>query len=135
MVHADVDLLRTVHPDDISYLQHRMKELGSEFIDLSTTPAWFATDHSGNILGVLAARLVWQLQPLLIFPEVENKMTRRRSAIGLYRAAEAWISNRLLNTTGIHWFFAVTRSEGVISWAKKLGWFQQYIGTTFFIKH
>jgi hypothetical protein len=127
--------IRHVVPEDIPYLQQRMKQLGSEFIDLNRTPAWVSTDDSGNIQGVLAARLTWQLQPLLIFPEVENRMTRRRSSLGLYRAAEAWISNRLLNTTGIHWFFAVTRSEGVISWAKKLGWFQQYIGTTFFIKH
>ncbi|MCU1247095.1 MAG: hypothetical protein JWQ49_124 [Edaphobacter sp.] len=127
--------IRHVHPNDIPYLQQRMKELGSEFIDLHTTPAWVATDHSGNIIGVLPARLVWNLEPLLIFPEVKNKITASRAAVGLFKAAEAWLSDPKKNVTGITWYFVKTRSEAVKGWAKRLGWFEQWVGATSYIKH
>src|SRR5260370_14168175 len=127
--------IRPVHPNDIPYLQHRMKELGSEFIDLNATPAWVATDHSGNILGVLPARLVWNLEPILIFPEVKNKLTASRAALGMFKAAEAWLSDPNKNTTGITWYFIKTRSAAVKQWASRLGWHRQWKNAAFFIKH
>jgi hypothetical protein len=127
--------LRHVLPEDIPYLQQRMKELGSEFIDLNKTPSWVATDDDGTILSVLPARLVWNLEPLLIFPEVTNKLTASRAALGMFRVAEAWLRDSSKNRTGITWYFIKTRSEAVKDWAQRLGWFEQWRDATFFIKH
>jgi hypothetical protein len=127
--------IRHVVPADIPYLHQRMKELGSEFVDLNTMPSWVATDDEGKILGVLPARLVWNLEPLLIFPEVTNKLTASRAALGMFRAAEAWLSDPSKNITGINWYFIKTYSEAVKGWAKRLGWFEQWVGATFYIKH
>ncbi len=126
--------IRHVEPKDFESLRQRLKENHSEALDLERMPCWIAEDD-GKVIGVLGARLVWQLQPLLIFPETKNKITRSRACFHLYRVATAWLGNRDLNRTGIHWFFAVTYSKGVKAWAKRLGWFRQYKGTAFFIKH
>jgi hypothetical protein len=111
-----------------------MKELGSEFIDLYAAPAWVATDANGAIVGVLSSRLIWNLEPLLIFPEVKNKITASRATYGLFKAAESWIQSPA-NNTGIHWYFIKTYQERVCKWASRVGLFRQWEGASFFIKH
>lgn len=121
--------------NEIPYLHKRLKEASSEPIDLYKTPSWIAEDdETGKILGVLPARLVWNLEPLLIFPEVDNKITASRAALGLFKAAEAWLHDPTKNNTGIYWYFIKTRSQNVINWASRLGWFRQWQGCHFYIK-
>jgi hypothetical protein len=127
--------IRLTAREEIPAMQRRLEELGSEYIDLSSTPSWVALDEEGTIIGILPARLVWNLEPLLVFPEVKNKVTASRACLGLFRAAEAWLSDRAKNTTGIYWYFIKTRSEAVKQWAKRLGWFRQWKGCALYIKH
>jgi len=127
--------IRHVTPEDVPYLHERMKQLGSEFIDLNKAPAWVSVDEEGTILGILSTRLVWNIEPVLIFPEVKNKMTRRRAFRGMFKAAESWLSDRTRNTTGIHWYFIKTRSAAVKKWAVRCGLFRQWKGAAVFIKH
>lgn len=123
--------VRVARPDEFAQLISRMEASGGEVIDLTAGPCWVAL-CDGQIVGMLAARPVFQLEPLLVFSG--NKIRDSRAALGLYRAAEAWIGNRA-NGSGVHWFFCITRSQAVMGWAKRLGWFRQYRGAQHYIKH
>jgi N-acetylglutamate synthase-like GNAT family acetyltransferase len=120
--------------DEIPFIAERLKESGGIRIDLYRAPVWVA-ERNGQIVGILAAHLNWNIEPLLIFPEVKDKAVRRRACYGLYRAAEAWISDSNRNITGVSEAFAVTRSPVVMSWARRMGWFRQFKRASFFIKH
>jgi hypothetical protein len=117
---------------EIPELLQRIKDSGGVFVDLNRTPVWVAVDD-GKIVGLLAAELVWQFEPLLMFPEIKNKAVRRRACYRLYRAAESWMRND--NPTGIYKAFAVTRSVPVMGWAKTMGWLRQFRGAALFIKN
>jgi hypothetical protein len=125
---------RLVKSEEIPYLEQRMKELGSEYIDLSTAPAWIAEDENGVVLGILSSRLIWNLEPLLIFPESTNKITSSRAAVGLLQAAESWLRSPA-NGTGIRNYFVKVHDERVKRWASRLGWFRQWVDASFYIKH
>jgi hypothetical protein len=134
-----VQTTRAAKPEDIPYLLERLKESGGETIDLWKTPAWIVeepgVDGTPQILGLLAIRLVWQMEPMYVFPEVKNKASRRRACALLYNAAEDWLRNRELNGSGIYWAFAILRKVGVRSWAKAMGWRHQYKRAPMYIKH
>lgn len=103
------------------------------FVDLNRTPCWVAVEGD-KIVGLLAAELTWQFEPLLMFPEVKSKAVRRRACFDLYRAAEAWMQDPSRNITGVYKAFAVTRMLAVRSWAKKMGWLHQFHRAPLFIK-
>lgn len=125
---------RQARAEELPYLQTRLDEANSEDVGIDTARIFVAV-QDGQILGVLAARMVWQLQPLVIFPEVGNKATRRRAGLGMFKVAQEWLGSRSLNRTGIHWFFAVTRSRPCMKWLVSLGMFRQYRGTATFLKY
>lgn len=125
---------RVAKPEDIPYLMQRLRESGGETIDLWKTPCW-VVEEDGVILGMLPIRLVWQFEPLYVFPEVKRTASRRRACMLLYNAAEAWLANRELNGSGIYWAFAITRRVAVRSWAKAMGWRHQYKRAPMYIKH
>lgn len=124
--------IRQARADEIPFLKQKLAETEGEQIDLDSARVWVAIDQ-GSIVGMLSAHMCWRVEPLLIF--ADNKMTRRRAGLALYRAAESWLGNRLLNRTGIHHFFATTRSKAVIGWANRLGWFRQFRGAATFLKY
>ena len=123
---------RCASVDELPQLTQRLKDSGGEVIDLWTTPC-FVAERDGEIVGMLPVRLWWQFEPLLIFPEVKNKATRGRACYGLYKAAEAWVTNPQFNGTGIYRAFAITRLLAVRGWAKKMGWFHQFKRAPLFI--
>jgi hypothetical protein len=123
-------IIRTARVDELEYLMGRME---GERIELHGTPVWVA-EQDGKLVGFIAARLVWQIEPMTVFPEVRNKMTRRRVTRQLYRAVASWLGDRDLNGTGVHLAFAVTRSFAVMQWAKAMGWFRQYRGAALYMK-
>lgn len=123
-------VIRTARIDELEYLSSRIE---GEKVELSGNPVWVA-EKDGKVIGFLACRLVWQVEPMLIFPEVKNKMTRRRATRELYRAASSWLGNRDLNGTGVHLALGVTRNFAVLKWAKAMGWLRTYRGASLFIK-
>jgi len=129
-----VQTARAARPEDLEYLTQRLKESGGEMIDLWKTPCW-VVEEDGVILGLLPIRLVWQFEPLMVFPEVKRKASRRRACMLLYNAAEDWLRDRDLNRSGIFWAFAITRRVGVRTWAKAMGWRHQYKRAPMYIKH
>ncbi|SRR6266851_7758372 len=123
-------VIRTARVDELDYLSSRIE---GEKVELSGNPVWVA-EKDGKIIGFIAARLVWQVEPMTVFPEIKNKMTRRRVTRELYWAASSWLGNRDLNGTGVHLALGVTRNIAVLQWAKAMGWFRTYRGAALFIK-
>lgn len=117
--------------DEIPELLERIKESGGVFVDLYRTPVWVAVED-GVILGLLAAELIWQFEPMLVWGK--SKATRRRACYRLYRAAEDWMCDGNRNITGIYKAFAITRMVAVRGWAKKMGWLHQFHRAPLFIK-
>lgn len=101
--------------------------------ELTVGHVW-VTELDGEIVGVLPLRLVWQAEPLLIFPSKKmkkmNKIARSRAALLMYLAAEEFVRDHKPN-----WLFAVTRSRAVKSWSQRLGWHRIYAGASFYIKY
>jgi len=126
--------IRQARSDELPYIKARLDAGNSEDIGIDTARLFVAVENE-QIIGVLAARMCWQLQPLVIFPEVRNKATRRRAGLGMFKAAQEWLGNRNLNRTGIYWFFAVTRSRPCMRWLTSLGMFRQYRGSAHFLKY
>lgn len=126
--------IRQARAEEIPYLKARLAETPGEQIDLDTARVWVAVDE-GQIIGLLPLRMLWQAEPLHIFPEVANKHKRRLAGLALYRAATGWLADPKQNRTGIHWLFGITRSDAVAGWLQKLGWFQQYVKAKTFLKY
>lgn len=118
---------RAARESELPYLAERMRELGHERIDLKRSMVW-VTENDDVLTGMICQRLVWQLEPHIVFPEVTNKTTRRRSALLLAKAAESFIADRVKNTTGIFSYFFVTKSR---AWAR----LAEHFGCTRIYKH
>lgn len=126
--------VRPARPEDIPELLERVKQSGGEEIDLWKTPCW-VTEEDGRLTGMMAIRLMWQFEPLLVFKEAKTKASKRRAAMLLYKAAEGWLADRTLNGSGIYRAFCITRRVAVRSWATAMGWRHQYKRAPLYIKH
>jgi hypothetical protein len=129
---------RLARPDELPALQERLKDMAGVdqyTIDLNRVPVSVVEDDEGNIIGLLPIRLIWNPEPLLIFPEVENKMTRRRAALSLFRSAEDFIADPVRNQTGIHNYIAYTVHDDVKAWAPRLGMIPYPDDYTFHYRH
>lgn len=124
--------IRPARFEDIPDLWKWMKESGGEEHDLTQAIVYVAIED-GRKIGFLATRMVWQIEPLLVRQDVPT-VKASRAALLLYRAFEAWLKGPQ-NTTGVRWFFAVTRSEAVKGWARRLGWLRMYRGAETYVKH
>jgi len=125
---------RQARAEELPELKRRLQESGGEHIDLDAARVFVAVE-GGKVIGMLPLRMTWQAEPLLIFPEVDHTHKRRRTGIGLYRAALAWLGDSSQNRTGIRWLFGITRKQACKVWLQKLGWHRQYKGAATFIKY
>jgi hypothetical protein len=123
---------REAREDEKPYLAERLSQTEHEQVSLEH--CWVA-EQDGKLVGMLPIRLVWQAEPLVIFPEVKNNATRRRAMLGLYITMETWIGDRVRNTSGVHWYFAVMYSRTVQGWAQRLGLWRIYRGAATYCKH
>ncbi len=109
---------RLARIEELSYLQDRLLESGFTQSDLKRTPCFVTEAADGELTGMLPLRLltrpvkIWQGEPLLVFPEIEQRMTRRRSMYLLWKTAERWIGSPL-NLSGVRRYLAITYQEDV----------------------
>lgn len=128
---AGLITVRDARPDELPSLVETVGELP---IDQVAFTKWLVSEQDGVPLGLLRARLVWQVEPLMVSPYVKSKLTLSRASLALYQEMQSWIGDRSRNPTGVQWFFAVTRSSAVQKWASRLGWLRIFDGTQTFIK-
>ena len=118
---------RMARRDELPYLQKRLDESDNEKVRLYVevehegkkeivplAMVWVA-EKDGVIKAMLGMRLIFQAEPLYVFPEVTDKSERRRCAILLPRIMEKWLADPTQNQTGIRSYFFVTLSR---AWAK-----------------
>ena len=94
-------------PEDILYLREKLRQANHEFADLEKR-ILFVIKHNGVVSGCIAARLVWQVEPLYLTPEFQRDagpMTIRRAVFKLCRTICNWLGGPE-NKTGIRWTFA-----------------------------
>lgn len=125
--------IRQATREDLPELTQRLHSSKEEKVDLTRGPLWVA-EHEGKLMGMLPARLIWQAEPLMIFPEVKNKSLKRRIALGLPRAMEAYIGDRAVNKTGIYSYFFVTKGRLWAKLARAFGCLRIYKGCMTFGK-
>jgi hypothetical protein len=71
--------VRPARAEELPYLQQRLNETKHEKVMLSQT-ILHVVEQDGKVIGFLPARFFgWQLEPMVIFPEVKNKSARRRA--------------------------------------------------------
>lgn len=126
--------IRQARDEEIPYLKERLSEAPHETIDLDKARVFVAVEDD-QIIGILPLRMVWQAEPLVVFPEVTNKMTRRRATTSLLRGAEVWLADRVLNRTGIHWYFAIIRNRAAKLAAPRMGLWRIYKGAAHYMKY
>lgn len=101
-------VVRPATKQDLAYLRNKLQQANMEHGDLEKRIV-FVIEHGGIISGCVAARLVWQIEPLYLTPEFAKNappVTLRRAVFKLARAMFDWLCDRSKNTTGIYWTFA-----------------------------
>lgn len=126
-------LIRPARFEELPYLQQRINESKHEKVQLKDTVLHVA-EEDGKIIGILPARMWWQLEPMYIFPEVKNKTTRQRACYKLAKAVQLWIGDRSKNHSGVHSYWFVTKSHFFAKLAKKWGCHRIYKRTQMFGK-
>jgi hypothetical protein len=101
--------VRPAREEDLHELHYRLHEQRDYFEqqDLRQTIV-FVTECDGEIVGFGAARLMWQVEPILLTPEFKrqgSKHAHRKATYLLISALENWIADRNLNRSGIHSYF------------------------------
>jgi hypothetical protein len=101
---------RPARLDEIPYLQQRLAQPSSycyENHDLSKCLV-YVVEYDGAIVGLSAARLQWQIEPVMLFPEFHEHgphFAQKHATFLLIRELHDWISDRERNLTGVYSYF------------------------------
>lgn len=119
---------------DVPYLQKRLSECPTwEQVDLSRGIV-FVAEEKEEIVGFISARMIWQVEPLFLFPEYMKSRKRgvhhlrRKASWMLFHALDSWLADRSKNTTGIYTYFCHVVSKAVMRMDKHLGFARIYPG-------
>lgn len=127
--------IRPANKEDLPYLDQRLREQSYfERVDV-TKMVVFIAEYDGKIVGFTAARLVWQVEPLMLFDEFVNyapHFARQKATFGLIRAIDAWLADRNRNTTGIYTYFCFVKRRIMQQLAEAFGMLHIYRGGRFY---
>src|SRR5690349_5743677 len=102
-------VIRPANYEDIPYLQAKLKTETPTWEQVDLTKAIvFAAEYGGEIVGFTSARLVWQIEPVMLFKRFRRRAPRHaraKATLLLTRAIDGWIGDRSRNTTGIYFYF------------------------------
>jgi hypothetical protein len=122
-------------PEDLKYLREKLRQSNIEYIDLEKRIV-YVIKHNGIVSGCVAARLVWQIEPLFLTPEFErdaSPVTLRRAVFKLARSIFGWLIGPE-NKTGIRWTFAYIEKRKMQKVTKEYGLIPVYRKGKFFAK-
>jgi hypothetical protein len=121
-------IVRPAREDEIPYLEQRLAETKEEKVNLRQAMVWVA-EQDGKIVGMTCMRLIFQVEPLMIFDDARAslpKSTIRKAVYGMAKEMETWVADRSRNTTGIHSYFAVIKDKTFKALARHWGLLRIY---------
>ena len=121
-------------PEDLKYLREKLRQANLEHDELEKRIV-FVIRHNGIVSGCIAARLVFQIEPLFLTPEFARDaapVTLRRAVFKLARAMFHWLATE--NKTGIRWAFAYISKKPLQKLAEEYGMIPVYRKGKFFFK-
>lgn len=128
--------VRPAVPADLPRLQALLYEQRREFEqqDLRQSITYVA-EYGGEIVGFCSARLVMQVEPLLLAPLFKKRAPRfaqAKATLGLIREVDGWIADRERNKSGIHWYFCTITGRTMQKLAMSFGMIRVYAKSKFF---
>lgn len=129
----------TVRPattEDLHELQYRLHQQRAYFEQQDLSKAIvFVAEEDGVIVGFGAARLMWQVEPLLLTPEFKKAGTphaQRKATYLLIRELDRWIGDRRRNASGLYSYFCSIRGRTMQKLAVSFGMLPLYRRCKFF---
>lgn len=122
-------------PEDLKYLREKLRQAKLEFNELEKR-ILFVIKHNGVVSGCVAARLVWQIEPLYLTPEFQrtaSPVTIQRAVFKLARSIIGWLGGPE-NRTGIRWTFAYIERKAMQKVTEEYGFTPVYRKGKFFAK-
>lgn len=128
--------VRDARVADLDELHRRLFEQRDKYEqqDLSKCIVMVA-EYDGKIVGFSAARLTWQVEPLLLVPEFTGSaphFAQQKATYMLIREIDGWIADRNRNTTGLHSYFCSIVGRRMRKLAVSFGMLPVYIKSKFF---
>lgn len=102
--------------------------------DLSKTITKVA-EYGNEIIGLSAARLVWQVEPVLLAPRFRKlapQFAQRKATYLLIRELDSYIGDRERNATGLHSYFCAIPGQRMQELALSFGMMPVYRSCKFF---
>lgn len=128
--------VRPAVPADLPRLQELLYEQRAfyEQQDLSKAVVYVA-EYGGEIVGLCGARLIFQVEPLLLVPTFQKHAPRFAQAVATYkliRGVDGWIGDREKNLSGIHSYFCSIVGRTMRKLALSFGMLPVYQKSKFF---
>ena len=127
--------VRPARSEELAYLQAKLREEQPlwEQVNLFESKVLVA-EYQGRIVGFGAARLVFQIEPILLFQEFKENappFAHRRATLSLMRALDQWIHSPD-NVTGVRTFFCFIVDRVMRKLAAHYGMVRVFTGGKFF---
>jgi hypothetical protein len=119
--------------EDLKYLREKLRQAKLDCDDLERRIV-FVIKHGDVVSGCVAARLVFQIEPLYLTPEFTrdaSPVTLRRTVFKLANAMMGWLAGPE-NQTGIRWAFAYIVKKPMQEATKEYGFTPVYRRGKFF---
>lgn len=122
--------------EDLPILQAMLKAQGDYFEqqDLSRTIP-FVAELEGRVVGFGSARLIWQIEPILLdpaFKKLGSPHAQRKATYLIIRNLDSWLGDRSKNLSGIHSYFCTIRGRTMQKLALSFGMLRVYRWAKFF---
>jgi len=131
----------TVRParlEDLLILRSMLHEQRRYFEQqLLTHSIVFVAEYQGEIVGFSAARVIWQIEPILLdplFSKTAPLFARQKATYLLIRELDAWLADRSKNVSGIYSYFCTIRGRIMQKLAMSFGMLRVYRRSQFFGK-
>lgn len=126
---------RPAQVGEVEYLQARLAEDPTfERVDLTKSIVYVA-EYDGLVVGFGAARLVFQVEPLFLFPEFKKHAPRfavKRATLRLIQELDEWIFDPERNKSGIRQYFCFILDKTMQKLALAFRMLPAYTGGAFF---
>lgn len=130
--------VRPARPEDVLLLQSMLHEQRHYYEQLNVRNSIvFVAEYDGEIIGFSAARVIWQIEPVLLdaqFARLGPLHARKKATYLLIRELDAWLGDRSRNLSGIYSYFCTIRGHIMQKLAVSFGMLRVYRRSQFFGK-